>query len=223
MTTPETAIEHLDPDVAEVQALIAASIIKGSSPPSPPPPQPPSSADRPPKGQLEGVSYEEIRYEGYAQGGVAVMIETLTDNRNRTVAEVRHAFSKHGGNLGTDGSVAYLFDKIGVLNFAPGTDEDAVMEVRKSVEEGKTISAPLLETKVFPPMVCQMISVGEQTGALDQMLSKIADFYEDEVDTAVSGLMKLIEPIMIVILGVIIGTIVIAMYLPMFAMFQQIG
>ena len=80
-------------------------------------------------GELEGVSYEEIRYEGYAQGGVAVMIETLTDNRNRTVAEVRHAFSKHGGNLGTDGSVAYLFSKLGVLNFAPGTSEDEVMEI----------------------------------------------------------------------------------------------
>ena len=101
--------------------------------------------------------------------------------------------------------------------------EDAVMDVRKSVEEGKTISQPLAETKVFPLMVCQMISVGEQTGALDQMLAKIADFYEDEVDTAVNGLMKLIEPLMIVILGGIIGVIVIAMYLPMFAMFQQIG
>ncbi len=101
--------------------------------------------------------------------------------------------------------------------------EDAVMDVRKSVEEGKTISAPLIETKVFPLMVCQMISVGEQTGALDQMLSKIADFYEDEVDTAVNGLMKLIEPLMIVFLGGIIGVIVIAMYLPMFAMFSKIG
>jgi len=80
-------------------------------------------------GELEGVSYEEIRYEGYAQGGIAVMIECLSDNRNRTVSEVRHAFSKHGGNLGTDGSVAYLFNKIGVLNFAPGTSEDEVMEV----------------------------------------------------------------------------------------------
>ena len=80
-------------------------------------------------GELEGVSYEEARYEGYAAGGVAVMVDCLTDNRNRTVAEVRHAFSKHGGNLGTDGSVAYLFSKIGVLNFAPGTSEDAVMEV----------------------------------------------------------------------------------------------
>jgi YebC/PmpR family DNA-binding regulatory protein len=80
-------------------------------------------------GELEGVNYEEIRYEGYAQNGVAVMIDTLTDNRNRTVAEIRHAFSKHGGNLGTDGSVAYLFNKIGVINFEPGTSEDDVMEV----------------------------------------------------------------------------------------------
>ena len=80
-------------------------------------------------GELEGVTYEEIRYEGYAQGGVAVMIDTLTDNRNRTVAEVRHAFSKHGGNLGPDGSVSYLFSKIGVITFEPGTDEDQVMEV----------------------------------------------------------------------------------------------
>lgn len=80
-------------------------------------------------GDLEGVTYEELKYEGYAPGGVAVMVECLTDNRNRTVAEVRHAFSKYGGNLGTDGSVAYLFSKIGVLNFAPGTSEDEVMEV----------------------------------------------------------------------------------------------
>ncbi len=101
--------------------------------------------------------------------------------------------------------------------------EDAIMSVRKSVEEGKTISQPLSETKVFPSMVCQMIAVGEQTGALDAMLSKIADFYEDEVDTAVNGLMKLIEPIMIVFLGVVIGTIVIAMYLPMFSILTQIA
>jgi len=79
-------------------------------------------------GELEGVSYEEVRYEGYAQGGVAVMVDCVTDNRNRTVAEVRHAFTKHGGNLGTDGSVAYLFTKQGVLDFAPGTSEERVME-----------------------------------------------------------------------------------------------
>lgn len=80
-------------------------------------------------GELDGASYEEIRYEGYAPGGVAVMVDCLTDNRNRTVAAVRHAFTKHGGNLGTDGSVGYLFEKKGVITFAPGTDEDKVMEV----------------------------------------------------------------------------------------------
>lgn len=80
-------------------------------------------------GDLDGVSYEELKYEGYAPGGVAVLVECLTDNRNRTVAEVRHAFTKYGGNLGTDGSVAYLFSKIGVLNFAPGTSEMDVMEI----------------------------------------------------------------------------------------------
>jgi type IV pilus assembly protein PilC len=101
--------------------------------------------------------------------------------------------------------------------------EDAIMAVRKAVEEGKTISQPLAETKVFPPMVVQMVNVGEQTGALDQMLSKIADFYEEEVDTAIAGLMKLLEPVMIVILGGIIGTIVTAMYLPMYAILQKIG
>jgi type IV pilus assembly protein PilC len=100
--------------------------------------------------------------------------------------------------------------------------EDAILAVRKAVEEGKTISGPLAETKVFPPMVVQMVNVGEQTGALDQMLSKIADFYEEEVDTAVAGLMKLLEPLMIVVLGGIIGTIVTAMYLPMYAILQKI-
>jgi type IV pilus assembly protein PilC len=101
--------------------------------------------------------------------------------------------------------------------------EDAVMAVRKSVEEGKTLSAPLSETKVFPPMVVQMVNVGEQTGALDQMLSKIADFYEDEVDTAVEGLIKLLEPIMIVFLGGIIGVIVTAMYLPLYSILGRIS
>jgi type IV pilus assembly protein PilC len=101
--------------------------------------------------------------------------------------------------------------------------EDAVMSVRKSVEEGKTVSEPLADTKVFPAMVVQMINVGEQTGALDQMLSKIADFYEDEVDTAVAGLMKLIEPVMITVLGVVIGTIVAAMYLPLYSILTKIG
>jgi type IV pilus assembly protein PilC len=101
--------------------------------------------------------------------------------------------------------------------------EDAIMATRKSVEEGKTISEPLGDTEVFPSMVVQMIAVGEQTGALDTMLSKIADFYEDEVDAAVAGLMKLLEPVLIAFLGVAIGGIVIAMYMPMFSLISQIG
>ena len=80
-------------------------------------------------GNLEGVSYEEIRYEGYGIGGAAIILDTMTDNRVRTVAEVRHALSKHGGNLGTEGSVAFQFKHCGQLIFAPGTSEDQVMEV----------------------------------------------------------------------------------------------
>ena len=77
-------------------------------------------------GELEGVEYEEIRYEGYAPGGIAVIVDCMTDNKVRTVADVRHAFSKHGGNLGTDGSVAFMFKKLGVLAFPGGSDEDAL-------------------------------------------------------------------------------------------------
>ncbi|AOU98963.1 hypothetical protein BI364_14265 [Acidihalobacter yilgarnensis] len=80
-------------------------------------------------GELDGDNYEEVRYEGYGPSGVAVMVDCMTDNRNRTVAEVRHAFTKAGGNLGTDGSVAFMFTHTGVLNFPPGLDEDRLMEV----------------------------------------------------------------------------------------------
>lgn len=80
-------------------------------------------------GGADSDNYEEVTYEGYGVGGVAVLIECLTDNRNRTVSEIRHAFSKRGGNLGTDGSVAYLFDRKGQINFEPGVDEDKVMEI----------------------------------------------------------------------------------------------
>ena len=79
-------------------------------------------------GALEGANYENIRYEGYGPGGTAVIVDCLTDNRNRTVGEVRHAFTKSSGNLGTDGSVAYLFSKVGILSYAPSVDEDALME-----------------------------------------------------------------------------------------------
>jgi len=100
--------------------------------------------------------------------------------------------------------------------------EDAIMVTRKSIERGETISVPLKETKVFPPMVTQMIGVGEATGALDTMLGKIADFYEEEVDTAVAGLLTLLEPIMIAVLGVTVGGIVIAMYMPIFDLISKL-
>ncbi|MEO8259368.1 MAG: type II secretion system F family protein [Acidobacteriota bacterium] len=99
--------------------------------------------------------------------------------------------------------------------------EDAVMVTRTSIERGETISVPLKATKVFPSMVTQMIAVGEATGALDTMLAKIADFYEEEVDVAVAGLLTLLEPIMIAVLGVVVGGIVIAMYLPIFDLISK--
>jgi type IV pilus assembly protein PilC len=101
--------------------------------------------------------------------------------------------------------------------------EEAVLQTRKSIERGETISAPLRETAVFPAMVTQMIAVGETTGALDTMLAKIADFYEEEVDTAVAGLLTLLEPIMIAFLGGVVGGIVIAMYLPIFDLISQLA
>jgi YebC/PmpR family DNA-binding regulatory protein len=106
-------------DKAKAQSLpkdkIAAAIKRGS-------------------GNVDGADYLEITYEGYGPGGAAVMVECMTDNRNRTVADVRHAFSKFGGNLGADGSVGYLFNKVGLFSFAAGTDEDAVMEA--AIEAG---------------------------------------------------------------------------------------
>ena len=100
--------------------------------------------------------------------------------------------------------------------------EEAIMTTRKSIERGETIATPLKETNVFPSMVVQMISVGEATGALDTMLGKIAEFYEEEVDTAVAGLLTLLEPIMIFFLGVVVGGIVIAMYMPIFDLISKL-
>lgn len=99
---------------------------------------------------------------------------------------------------------------------------DAVMESRASIAGGETIAAPLQKSKVFPPMVISMIAVGEQTGGLDEMLSKIADFYDEEVDAAVEALLSLMEPVMIVVLGVVVGGMIIAMYLPIFNMIQTV-
>ena len=111
----------------------------------------------------------------------------------------------------------------------PGSDEvDAIVEeaiytTRKSIEGGETIAAPLAQTAVFPPMVVQMIGVGEATGALDTMLGKIADFYEEEVDQAVANLLPLMEPVMILFLGVSVGGIIVAMYLPLFDLISKLS
>ncbi len=101
--------------------------------------------------------------------------------------------------------------------------EKALMKVRKALEEGKSLTEPLRETEVFPGMVTQMIGVGEQTGAMDAMLQKIADFYEDEVDAAVKDLLTALEPVMIVFLGVVVGGVVISMYLPLFSLIGQLS
>ena len=101
--------------------------------------------------------------------------------------------------------------------------ENALMRVRRSISEGKTIAEPLFETGIFPPMVVQMIAVGEATGALDSMLSKIADFYDDEVDAAVDAMTALLEPFMMVFLGGVVGGMIIAMYLPIFKMASVVG
>jgi type IV pilus assembly protein PilC len=101
--------------------------------------------------------------------------------------------------------------------------EEAIMQTRQSVSEGKTLAEPLTKAKVFPPMVTQMIAVGEATGALDNMLNKIADFYDEEVDTAVAALTSLLEPMLMVFLGTTVGFVIIAMYMPIFQMGSLAG
>jgi YebC/PmpR family DNA-binding regulatory protein len=138
-------------------------------------------------GELEGVSYEELRYEGYAPGGVAVIVECVTDNRQRTVADVRHAFTKFGGNLGTDGSVAYLFRKVGVLTFAPGADEEAVTNA--------AIEAGAEDVVVFPEdgsieVLAAPESFEAVRGAMEQAGVKADDAeitQRADLDVAVSG------------------------------------
>jgi YebC/PmpR family DNA-binding regulatory protein len=152
-------------------------------------------------GNLEGVNYEEIRYEGYGIGGAAIIVDTMTDNRVRTVAEVRHAFSKYGGNLGTDGSVAFQFKHCGQFVFAPGTDEEKVMEV--ALEAGaedvvtgddgaiEVISAPTdfeavkdaLEGAGLKPELAEVTMRAENTvdlaGEDAERMQKLLDVLED--------------------------------------------
>ena len=152
-------------------------------------------------GNLEGVSYEEIRYEGYGLAGAAIIVDTMTDNRVRTVAEVRHAFSKHGGNMGTEGSVAFQFKHCGQLVFAPGADEDKVMDV--ALEAGaedviadddgaiEVLTAPgdfeavkhALEAAGFKAEIAEVTMRAENTIELDEesaaKMQKLLDVLED--------------------------------------------
>jgi len=113
-------------------------------------------------GELDGVDYEEIRYEGYGPGGAAILVECATDNRNRTVSEVRHAFTKNGGSLAAEGSVAYLFDRVGLLTFPQGTDEEAVMEV--------AVAADADEVEVTDEGIVEVTTAPEAFGAVHDAL-----------------------------------------------------
>jgi type IV pilus assembly protein PilC len=137
----------------------------------------------------------------------------------------KSAVSRFTRTLGTlIGSGVSILDGLEITAKTAGNRviSDAIMESRTSIAGGETISAPLQKSAVFPPMVISMIAVGEQTGGLDEMLSKIADFYDEEVDAAVSNLLSLMEPVMIVFLGVVVGGMVVAMYLPIFDMINAV-
>ena len=136
-------------------------------------------------GQLEGVSYEEARYEGYGPGGAAVIADCLTDNRTRTVAEVRHAFTKNGGNLGSDGSVAFLFKHCGQFVFAPGTSEDKVMEValEAGAEDVLSDDDGAVEVLCAPPDFEKVKNAFEAAG-LKPELAEVAMRAENTIDLA---------------------------------------
>jgi len=152
--------------------------------------------------------------------GIALKIPVIGELiRKASVAN----FTRTLGTLISSG--VPILEGLGIVAKTSGNKiiEHALLGARQSISEGKTISDPLGKSKVFPPMVVQMIAVGETTGALDGMLSKIADFYDDEVDAAVTALTSMLEPMMMVFLGITIGTIVIAMYLPIFEMAAIVG
>ena len=137
----------------------------------------------------------------------------------------KSAVSRFTRTLGTlIGSGVSILDGLEITAKTAGNRviSDAIMDARTSIAGGETIAAPLQKSNVFPPMVISMIAVGEQTGGLDEMLSKIADFYDEEVDAAVSNLLSLMEPVMIVFLGVVVGGMVVAMYLPIFDMINAV-
>jgi YebC/PmpR family DNA-binding regulatory protein len=136
-------------------------------------------------GNLEGANYEEIRYEGYGIGGAAIMIDTMTDNRVRTVAEVRHAFSKYGGNMGTDGSVAFQFKHCGQLVFAPGTSEDKVMEVALEAGADDVVTGDEGSIEVLtPPTEFEAVKLALEAAGLVAEIAEVTMRAENPIDLA---------------------------------------
>ncbi|RVU44491.1 YebC/PmpR family DNA-binding transcriptional regulator [Rubrivivax rivuli] len=134
-------------------------------------------------GNLEGVSYEEIRYEGYGIGGAALIVDCMTDNRVRTVAEVRHAFSKHGGNMGTEGSVAFQFKHCGQLVFAPGTSEDKVMEVALEAGADDVITGDDGSVEVLcPPAEFEAVKAALEAAGLKAEIAEVTWRAENTVE-----------------------------------------
>jgi YebC/PmpR family DNA-binding regulatory protein len=134
-------------------------------------------------GNLEGVNYEEIRYEGYGIGGAAVIVDCMTDNRVRTVAEVRHAFSKYGGNLGTEGSVAFQFKHCGQLVFAPGTSEDKVMEVALEAGADDVVTGDDGAIEVLtPPAAFEGVKEALEAAGLKAELAEVTMRAENPID-----------------------------------------
>ena len=136
-------------------------------------------------GNLEGVSYEEIRYEGYGIGGAAILVDCMTDNRVRTVAEVRHAFSKYGGNLGTEGSVAFQFRHCGQLVYAPGTNEDRVMEVALEAGADDVIGDDEGAIEVLcPPAAFEPVRAALEAAGLEPELAEVTWRAENPIELA---------------------------------------
>jgi len=145
----------------------------------------------------------------------------LLGNLMRRISVAR--FTRTLGTLITSGVPMLEAMEITARTSGNAVVEEAILKVRKEIESGRTIVDPLRETGVFPNMVVQMIGVGEQTGALDTMLGKVADFYEDEVDAAVGDLLTAMEPMIILVLGVVVGGVVISMYLPLFSLIGKLA
>ncbi|MFW2405194.1 MAG: YebC/PmpR family DNA-binding transcriptional regulator [Gammaproteobacteria bacterium] len=148
-------------------------------------------------GQLDGEDYEEILYEGYGPGGVAVMVDCLTDNRNRTVADVRHAFTKFGGNLGADGSVAYLFNKVGLISYPAGVDEDAIMEAAIEAGAEDVVANDDGSVDVLTdPADFEQVKAGLNAGGVDSEVAEVtmrASVSATLGEKEASSMMKLLE------------------------------